>query len=835
MARIIGGTKATYRKAILLPPATAAITNFALTVAIVDDAAIGATCRADGYDIRFADAYGNLLTSQCLSFVLDRSRITARYKVLLPTWGTAAGAIYVYWGDQNAAAYSVPITDANLLAEWHFEETSGTTSADATGNGHTITWTNVGSSQLPGTTPGVYGNGYHFVGGASSGYGTTPGFAFTGQFMFEAWVKVPYDIGTYGCNLLYQYDSLNTHTGAGLLLKNTGFTYSLWQGGFLDTVMTMPLVNYKWYHVCYGRDSNNQTFLYVNGVSAPSTTGGVKSGAITAAPNLYIGCDVALDHSLIGYVDEPRVHNVARPAEWIQFTYATYANLAFGPVESLGNDQGTRPITLTLGGRDGDTPTNGVPLDTVAISSPSGVYDTTAQKTFFAFTGFDGVYVGGTCPDGSTQSGYQLFYWHVGQVDHTTGAMSLTASLLPINLHSVGYHAAATIAVLPNGKLMVVANAYNSTSFTYWISTNAHDPTSWGSPVEHNIGTALFDCIFPRIFVFGTKTYVVFRSGHQTNAAITTYNCTTDTWDTGQELIYHDHGNLDSQVMTYQMPSVDPTTGTIHLLFQCFGYIYYIKHLDGDPMTTWRWASGQAMTVTWQADPAYAIATCDPSSRIEYGVTELDANGGVVAIYGDGAHFYFLRIASNGTITGPNPITTSDNLFDGSAIIVDSDGVGHEVLRAFCATGTGYRNLPTVYAGTNGAGGSLTEWISTDGGSTWTETVTVLDGPICYCRPVVNRCTDGQCDWLCHNGPGGAKSVYMWGRNVAIANEPGAVGVVKQLAADVAAVNLDKAKILPTASNIAGQFGVVGKAAAIPDVDLGMWGNVLPAIGVKRQ
>lgn len=198
----------------------------------------------------------------------------------------------------------------NLAGGWRLEETSGTSSADLSGNANTGTLT--GS---PSRVAGKLGTGLSLNG--SSQYVTIPSSAslrISGQITVSAWVKLSsipssnwanivskgFDGGTVGYDLRLTYFGSSTldilsYDGSEY---GTSYDVSAWTTGV-------------WYHVVGLYDGTNWK-LYVNGVNVSTTASGTGAlGSANTGPLVIGGFDNSGSVSRLfpGTIDEVRVYN----------------------------------------------------------------------------------------------------------------------------------------------------------------------------------------------------------------------------------------------------------------------------------------------------------------------------------------------------------------------------------------------------------------------------------------------------------------------------------------------------------------------------------------------
>ncbi len=156
--------------------------------------------------------------------------------------------------------------NADLLAHWTFDETSGTTAADSTGNGYNGTIT--GSTVTQGVT-GAIGTAFNFV---TSGYvSVTSASALTGMTSasLTSWFMMPTD--PKGANRHMFRSAYTAGVGGVWNLLDSLRLYG-WGGGDFG-VKTSTLVSPNWQQVTWTTEGvGGQTKMYVNGALLATTT-----------------------------------------------------------------------------------------------------------------------------------------------------------------------------------------------------------------------------------------------------------------------------------------------------------------------------------------------------------------------------------------------------------------------------------------------------------------------------------------------------------------------------------------------------------------------------------
>ena len=312
-----------YRKQITISDAVvdATLTNFPLYVTIGNDAQIGAAALANGYDIRFTMADGTLLSYQRESWSGGGGSVASgTFWVKVPSFNPSTGTtIYIYYGKSDATdgQNATAVWDSNYKGVWHLANGSTLSAADSTNNG--LNGTIYGGVTA---TTGEAGGGALFNG--SSGYidlGTANPMT-NGAITIDAWVNP--SIGTVmimkGNDVSRDSYGLESLSG-----KVALFTFAV--DGSKDWLIsgdnTVPLN--VWTHVVGVIDGHNKS-LYINGVLNVSNT---FTGTISSSTqSFWIGAQNRTNYNYwySGVLDDVRVSNAVRSAEWIRFEYDNIAS-----------------------------------------------------------------------------------------------------------------------------------------------------------------------------------------------------------------------------------------------------------------------------------------------------------------------------------------------------------------------------------------------------------------------------------------------------------------------------------------------------------------------------
>ena len=205
---------------------------------------------------------------------------------------------------------TVPIP--NLAAYWSFDEPTGTSAADGSGNGNT--GSHVGPVAISSSVPPFPGTGnslqFQQAGGTFVSVPSSTSLQLTGSFTLAAWIFAADGAEQHG--IIEKWNQTAPVGGYFLRLNSSEYLgLNLVPGsGVVAGVSTAPraVPLGQWAHVAGVFDSNvGSVTLYVNGVADPSVGSGLTA---PAADNqmLRIGRDYG-SNGFNGNIDEPRIYS----------------------------------------------------------------------------------------------------------------------------------------------------------------------------------------------------------------------------------------------------------------------------------------------------------------------------------------------------------------------------------------------------------------------------------------------------------------------------------------------------------------------------------------------
>jgi len=203
----------------------------------------------------------------------------------------------------TASPTPTPLPGQNLMASYNFEEGSGTTVIDKSGNYHTGTITGAATY----VTAGKNGKAISFPGASYISINDTNKLDLTTNFTLSAWIK-PTSLS--GWRTLILKDAVDHHTYA--LYANTHLntpTAEINTGTLVyDTQGISKIPLNTWTHIAMSYNGSTLR-LYINGVQVSSRV--VSIAAQASNGKLYIGGNLIWGEYFKGQMDDVRIYNKA--------------------------------------------------------------------------------------------------------------------------------------------------------------------------------------------------------------------------------------------------------------------------------------------------------------------------------------------------------------------------------------------------------------------------------------------------------------------------------------------------------------------------------------------
>jgi autotransporter-associated beta strand protein len=295
--------------------------------------------RADGDDLRFADAAGHLLPHEIDTW---NTNGVSTVWVKVPSL-TSATTITAHYGCARPARVDASQTwDGDYVGVWHLgeralplRESSGTSADFTLSTGDGVAY----------AAPGVVGGAVDFTAAGRTNsvvavdHAALEGFQ-TGTL--EVWTKQA--AHTQNAGILSKRAGYNSNVSYFVYDNGSATVLCLPKDGggtnYQTCVSTSPAMN-SWNHQAFTFDATaaaDNTRGYLNGVGGTPATQAVA--AFSGLANLCLGAmQAGAKDNFVGQVDEVRISKCVRSPDWIKATHDTVANASFA-VYAMG-DGGT--------------------------------------------------------------------------------------------------------------------------------------------------------------------------------------------------------------------------------------------------------------------------------------------------------------------------------------------------------------------------------------------------------------------------------------------------------------------------------------------------------------
>ena len=284
------------------------------------DLAVGKVTNTNGYDIIFtSDANGlNKLNFEREFYSSNNGQVA--YWVRVPNLShTTDTTIYVFYGNSSVTTDQSSrsgVWDSNFKATYHLGE-SASPYQDSTSN------SNATGSFIPTAVTGKIGKAQQFS-AASSQYLGAPNTVSSGALLtLEGWLNVS---ATAGNPVVIDNREQGSLKGGVLYLDTAASNHAAFYINNVANIEgTVNLADGSWHHLVGTYDGATMK-LYVDGSLVKSGGGGSFAGF--SAGTIFLGRAAASSVYTNGSVDEVRVSNLARTADWIATEYNNQNNPA---------------------------------------------------------------------------------------------------------------------------------------------------------------------------------------------------------------------------------------------------------------------------------------------------------------------------------------------------------------------------------------------------------------------------------------------------------------------------------------------------------------------------
>ena len=339
---------------------TADQTNFPVLISFTDGQ-VGASSRADGFDLLFTDTDGvTKLDHEIETFTTPAGTLVAWVRIPLLT-SSVDKVIYLYYGNTGASdQQNAPgVWDTSYVSVWHLKEDPAGGAPQAKDSTTSAKHgTSAGGMTSGDQIPGAINGSLDFDADDRIDVGNHPEFDLP-VYSWSMWVKGTVAPDSSGPNehVLWNGDynfSFAWGHSAAFMQAATHKDSGAWQAAQIATT----LVADTWYYITGTYDSANIR-VYLNGGLEDTQAAGTP---VATTDVLMIGyADIA---AFAGQIDEVRVSDIARSASWIQTSYNNQS--APGGFGSVGNE-----VYPSQGFND---PTADAPRAGTAPPTPSTAY-----------------------------------------------------------------------------------------------------------------------------------------------------------------------------------------------------------------------------------------------------------------------------------------------------------------------------------------------------------------------------------------------------------------------------------------------------------------------------
>lgn len=216
---------------------------------------------------------------------------------------------------QNFDGHTYAAFYDDLVLSWDFDNDSGTTVQDLSGNGNTLTYTNPATLNSA-INPFKSGKSFNMVSGATAQTGNMSNVP-TGDFSISFWLY-PTDVSA-SIDYLYAFSGTNDKSWRfSYTIGGPGFGFAYRMAGVTRTASVGALPLNAWHHIA-AVCNNNMIGTYVNGklittavLQSPGTCGGFLN---------TIPLEVGKNTSLSFYIDNIRIYKKPLP---LSFIYSEY-------------------------------------------------------------------------------------------------------------------------------------------------------------------------------------------------------------------------------------------------------------------------------------------------------------------------------------------------------------------------------------------------------------------------------------------------------------------------------------------------------------------------------
>lgn len=481
-------------------------TNFPVLIRLVDGSngfSFSQILSAGGGDIRFTDT-----TGADLSYQIERcTSPNLEVWVLVPTVrGTASGLttnIKMHWGkagQTTTGSGGAVFSPANgFMGVYHLSEGGTGTRYNSAQNLYNGTPLNYdGTESCNGDV--AFGDSLK-AGAGTDGINLGTGIVPTGSnITLSAWAK-PHTFAAYGKIIQKTQNGTNVapYQIFGLEEDGTGTTGVVWlaldvNGAEVRTAGTKGMTTDQWNYLAGTYDGNTEN-MYLNAAAngTATTPGGVLG---TATEATLIGYNDAAGQGVQrfnGVIDEVRIENVTRSADWIKLCYQNQQNVPIGGPGQLVASMTLSDIRVTSQPQPLSIPTGAQASFAVAATAGGGETITYQwQKSTDGVT-WNLVSTGATCTyvalAGDNGAMFRCY------MTNTTGSVYSQSAILTIcTLPNITLQPVQPAQPVVNGNSVTLSVAASGTggAFTYLWQQSKDGGTTWPNATGTGVTSGTF-------------------------------------------------------------------------------------------------------------------------------------------------------------------------------------------------------------------------------------------------------------------------------------------------------------------------------------------------------
>jgi hypothetical protein len=298
--------------------------------------------QADSSNIRFARSDGVHLLYEKERW--DAASSLAELWVLVDTVRNANASQYInmFWGKSGVFSRSNPTrvfdTANGFRGVWHLAETAAGNASDATINAYTATKTGSPTQNVT----GAIGKGCTFTSGTSDGFynATNPIQSANFPFTFSAWVKRASSASAH--TLVYLGDATTTNKFYSAQVNASDAGQISASNTSVVSATGATAGDNTWRYVAGVFNGSADRTLYVDNNSGVASTSSVTYAAPTTMSFGYAKKSTPAEY-LSGTLDEVRLDDANRSADWIKLCYETQKT---SPSATLTDAEAFRPCSL---------------------------------------------------------------------------------------------------------------------------------------------------------------------------------------------------------------------------------------------------------------------------------------------------------------------------------------------------------------------------------------------------------------------------------------------------------------------------------------------------------